>query len=208
MKNDDPVKRQCSDQALVNFIATQLRCPDSVSISGTIIVSFVVDENGTVGQDSVLRNFSGNCGEAAKNVLRSMPPWEPGMHNDKKVRVRLTLPIRFSNQNKVMDESENYSIQWGKLRGDKTTKTFLQQCLSEQIYVRDDYGNAMHILELAFISEKKNRSNEARTSGGTPDKRMKKLLQKISKGSTFTISATVPIEGRFIVVEKSVEVEK
>jgi hypothetical protein len=210
LKNSDPAKRPCSDLALAIFISENLLCPDSPAVAaGTLVVSFVVDENGQVGQDTVLRDLPIKCGPEVRAILQKMPRWEPGQHGGKNVKVRLTLPVRVARPLETKpDETENYSIHWGKLRGDKVSKNTLLQCLSEQLYIRDDFGNAVYVSELVFIFEKKRRSAEARVSGNLLDKKMKKLVQKISSGGVFTISATVPREGRFLVVEKSFEVEE
>lgn len=208
LKNSDPAKRACSDRALATFIAENLQCPDSpVVASGTLVVSFVIDENGATSQDTVLRDLPVKCGPEVRTVLQKMPRWEPGQHGGKPVKVRLTLPVRVARPLEIKpDETENYSIHWGKLRGDKVSKSTLLQCLNEQLYIRDDFGNAVYVSELVFIFEKKRRTSEARVSGNLLDKKMKKLVQKISGSGTFTISATVPREGRFLVVEKSFEV--
>jgi hypothetical protein len=209
LKNSDPAKRACSDLALATFIAENLQCPDSPAVaSGTFVVSFVIDENGAASQDTVLRDLPVKCGPQVRTVLQKMPRWEPGQHGGKPVKVRLTLPVRVARPLEIKpDETENYSIHWGKLRGDKVSKNTLLQCLQEQLYIRDDFGNAVYVSELVFIFEKKRRTSEARVSGNLLDKKMKKLVQKISGSGTFTISATVPREGRFLVVEKSFEVE-
>ena len=52
-------KKACSDKALLKFIYDNVRYPDIArenSIEGVVIVSFVVEKNGTVSQTEVLRS--------------------------------------------------------------------------------------------------------------------------------------------------------
>lgn len=211
LKNDDPRKRACSDSSLVAFISKQLYCLEDTAggLVGTLVVSFVVDEEGRVAQDSVLRgNLKNACRDGLKTALRKMPRWEPGIHVGKKAKVRLTMPIRFSAQSSSDAGQQNYSIHWGQLRGDKVSKATLLKCLNEPLLVRDEYGNSLYIVEVVFTQEKNGQEKEARSAKWDKDEKVKKLIQKTPTGSMLTIAATIPIEGRFAVVEKTVLVEE
>ncbi|WP_276131872.1 energy transducer TonB [Polluticoccus soli] len=65
------------------------------SIEGTVIVQFVVAEDGSVSNAKVLRSLAGGCSEEALRVVNSMPKWKPGKQNGQPVKVFYTLPIRF-----------------------------------------------------------------------------------------------------------------
>ena len=64
-------------------------------ISGRIIVSFVINENGQVTDPAVLRRVDKDLDKEAIRIIKSMPRWTPGEHKGKKVKVRLTLPVQF-----------------------------------------------------------------------------------------------------------------
>jgi protein TonB len=65
-------------------------------IQGIIPVTFVVDEVGKITNINVLRDVGGGLGAEAKRVVNLMPSWTPGSVQGVPVKVRYTLPIRFS----------------------------------------------------------------------------------------------------------------
>lgn len=69
--------------------------PCEQGISGRIIVSFVINENGQVTDPEVLRHVDKDLDKEAIRIIKSMPRWTPGEHKGKKVKVRLTLPVQF-----------------------------------------------------------------------------------------------------------------
>ena len=67
--------------------------------SGTIRVSFVVDERGKVQNAHVISPPLGNgLDEQALRVVSKMPSWKPGKVRGKNVKTRLELPIAFQVQ--------------------------------------------------------------------------------------------------------------
>ena len=69
--------------------------PCEQGISGRIIVSFVVNENGQVTDPVIKRNLDPILDKEAVRIIKSMPRWIPGEHKGKKVKVRYTLPVMF-----------------------------------------------------------------------------------------------------------------
>ncbi len=66
-----------------------------MGIEGTVYVSFVVEEDGTIQGAEILRGIGGGCDEAALKVIRNAPDWEPGKQRGQNVNVRMRVPIRF-----------------------------------------------------------------------------------------------------------------
>ncbi|MEM7104903.1 MAG: energy transducer TonB [Bacteroidota bacterium] len=64
-------------------------------IQGTVIISFIIDENGKVTSVRPFRGIGAGCEEAAIKATKAMPKWTPGKYNGKPVKTALTLPIRF-----------------------------------------------------------------------------------------------------------------
>ena len=86
-------------QALMKYLAENIKYPAiarDAGIQGTVFVTFVVDENGNVGEVEVLRGIGGGADEEAKRVVRSMPKWKPGKQRGKPVKVQYNLPVRFT----------------------------------------------------------------------------------------------------------------
>ena len=69
--------------------------PCEQGISGRVIVSFVINENGQVTDPAVLRRVDKDLDKEAIRIIKSMPRWIPGEHKGKKVKVRFTLPVQF-----------------------------------------------------------------------------------------------------------------
>jgi len=62
---------------------------------GRVVLSFVVEKDGSLSNIEILRDPGGGCGEEAVRVLKLMPAWLPGMKDGKPVRVNFKLPVRF-----------------------------------------------------------------------------------------------------------------
>ena len=179
-------------------------CAIEKGIEGTVIVSFVVEENGAISQPKVVRDLGEKCGEAALKVIAEMPKWEPGRQKGEAVRVKMNLPIRFAFKKKDSANGRDFNIAWGNILGEKVAVSDLKAAVDTPIFVRDSDGNALKINELSFIFEKKKKTAQAKISNtNTLDKAMKKVVNKASAGGTFTVTATIQDSGKFRTVEKS-----
>lgn len=81
------------------FIKANLRYPTEAAkegIIGDVYTTFEVDPEGNIRDPKVLRGVHPSIDTEALRLLSAMPRWNPGMLNDKPVRVQFTLPIRFS----------------------------------------------------------------------------------------------------------------
>jgi protein TonB len=64
--------------------------------SGTVMISFVVDEKGKIEDAKVMgKGVDANLDREAVRVVEQMPAWTPGTVKGKNVKTRLTLPIVF-----------------------------------------------------------------------------------------------------------------
>ena len=208
--SDAQAHRLCSDQALMQFISTYLAYPHQarqMGLEGTVYVSFVVDESGLVTQMKLVRDIGGGCGEAALELLREMPRWEPGLMNGQKVKVRLNLPIQFSLRDKNADIGGGYSLTWGSLVDDTVRLDELKKNISKPVYVRDPFGNNRYIDELAFTFEKNKRMLNA-VSRGDISSELIKIIEKSKRGGKFTITASVQDNGQFIYVSRAFKIVK
>ncbi len=62
-------------------------------VSGRVIVTFVIEKDGTLTDIKVVRDIGFGSGAEAIRVLKKSPKWIPGIQNGKKVRVLYSLPI-------------------------------------------------------------------------------------------------------------------
>jgi len=65
------------------------------NIEGRVLLKFIVDEDGKIGDVTIIRHVSRELDKEAKRVVSRMPDWEPGVQDDKVVKVYFTLPIMF-----------------------------------------------------------------------------------------------------------------
>ncbi len=207
MSDETPeARKECADQALVQFISRQLVYPEEAvnnRVEGTVYVNFIVDQFGRVQSPSLLMDIGSGCGEAALEVVKSMPAWTPGQHDGQPVKVKLNLPIQFSLRK--TDSSERYSITWGDIVGDTVTLQQLQHNLPFSVYVRGPEGDNRYIDQLGFSYLKGKRTYSAISRGGVGEE-MASLIQKIKGGGSLTISASVQEEGHFVEVSRTFQV--
>jgi protein TonB len=64
--------------------------------SGKVIITFVVEKDGSLTDIKVLRAPSPTMGDAAKTAVQSSPAWKPGKQNGQSVRVQFTISFAFS----------------------------------------------------------------------------------------------------------------
>lgn len=67
----------------------------SVGAQGRVIVSFVVEIDGSLSHVKVVRSVNESLDREAVRVVNSMPRWIPGMQNGQVVRVKYTVPVVF-----------------------------------------------------------------------------------------------------------------
>jgi protein TonB len=87
--------------ALSAYINNKLSYPQSDvdnGTSGTVHVSFVVDEHGKVINPEALdgKNLGDELVNNTLKVFSNMPTWTPGMVHGKKVKTRLEVPVTFA----------------------------------------------------------------------------------------------------------------
>ena len=69
------------------------RVPEDEDISGKIIVSFVVEIDGSLSDIHIIKDLGYGTGKQIVDILKKSPKWKPGIQNGKPVRVMYNLPI-------------------------------------------------------------------------------------------------------------------
>jgi len=80
-------------QAFYNYVNTSYKIPNVPGLKGKVMVTFVIEKDGSVNDIKVLRDLGNGTGEEAVRVLKECPKWIPGEQDGKKVRVLFALPI-------------------------------------------------------------------------------------------------------------------
>lgn len=86
------------DAELMKFLQQSIKYPKEAQEQGKqgrVIVQFVVNKDGSITGDSIVRSVDPLLDAEALRVVRSMPNWTPGKQRGKEVRVRFTLPVTF-----------------------------------------------------------------------------------------------------------------
>jgi protein TonB len=89
------------EQAMMDFVSKNVVYPKEAQekgISGRVMVSFIVEKDGSVNEVKIVRGIGGGCDEEAVRVVKAMPKWKPGKEKGKPVRVSYMMPIIFKLQ--------------------------------------------------------------------------------------------------------------
>ena len=87
--------------ALMQHLASNIKYPvvaQENGVQGRVIVSFVVERDGSISDVKVARSVDPSLDREAQRVVKSMPRWSPGKQNGSTVRVKYTVPVVFRLQ--------------------------------------------------------------------------------------------------------------
>ncbi len=80
-----------------NLLFHTIKFPSATGyIPGKVIVTFVVEKDGTLTNIRTLKSPNAGMSEAAENAIMKSPPWIPGMQNGLPVRVQFTISFNFT----------------------------------------------------------------------------------------------------------------
>lgn len=66
-----------------------------MGMTGRVVVSFVIERDGSLTNAEVISNTDSMLNEAALKAVNASPKWEPGKQRDVPVRVKFNLPVDF-----------------------------------------------------------------------------------------------------------------
>ena len=87
--------------ALMKFLQSHINYPPMASengVQGRVVVQFVVDKTGRVGEVTIARSVDKDLDKEAVRVCKSLPKFTPGRQNGQPVSVWYTLPVTFKLQ--------------------------------------------------------------------------------------------------------------
>ena len=85
--------------AMMAFLAKNIKYPNEAvenKVEGMSVISFIVDDKGAISKYRVIKRLGWGTDAEAIRVLQKMPKWIPGKRNGQPVKVKYTLPVRFS----------------------------------------------------------------------------------------------------------------
>ena len=89
------------EAALMKFLQSHINYPPMAAengVQGKVVVQFVVDKTGRVGEVKVVRSVDKDLDREATRVCKSLPKFTPGRQNGHPVSVWYTLPVFFKLQ--------------------------------------------------------------------------------------------------------------
>ena len=96
------------EKAMMDFIRSNITYPQECidqNIQGNVILSFVIEKDGSVSTVEKLRSPHEEMTKVALDIMSKMPKWEPGKQRGEAVRVKYVLPVQF----KLKSEGETSS---------------------------------------------------------------------------------------------------
>jgi TonB family protein len=95
-------RQRCAQQKLLEFVYGNIQYPLEArqkGYEGNVVISFVVEKDGSLSNINIVKNVDGGCGDEAVRVVNLINEaglrWVPGKQQGKPVRVQFNLPIKF-----------------------------------------------------------------------------------------------------------------
>jgi TonB family protein len=108
------------EKAFGQYLANNVKYPAKArenKTQGRVIVTFVVEADGSLTNARVIRGIGDGADEEALRVINASPKWTPGMQDGKKVKVQYTVPISFSLANTEQNKT-------GRVEPEKVTDIY------------------------------------------------------------------------------------
>jgi TonB family protein len=86
-------------EAFGKFLAANVKYPKAArdnNVQGRVIITFVVEKDGSLTDMKVVRGIGYGCDEEAVRVLKLSPAWKCGIQNGRPVKVQYSVPISFT----------------------------------------------------------------------------------------------------------------
>lgn len=98
-ESSEEKRTSCTYNKIQEYLARTIVYPPVAKdngITGTVYVTFVIDQTGTVKDAKVLRGVGGGLDEEAIRAVKAMPKWNAGQQRGKAVQVQYNLPVKFT----------------------------------------------------------------------------------------------------------------
>ena len=95
---DESAQFPGGDEACLKWLSEHIKYPSicrEQGVQGRVIVSFVVNKDGSIVDVKTLRSPDENLAKEAERLVKIMPKWKPARQGNKTMRSRFQLPIQF-----------------------------------------------------------------------------------------------------------------
>ncbi len=96
--NFTPAMYPQGNQGLINFIKSEIKLPNTKKKpenGGKVILSFVVNREGNIGDVKVIQSAGEVYDEEAIRVIKKMERWIPAKLSNREINIQHTIPINF-----------------------------------------------------------------------------------------------------------------
>lgn len=127
-------------EAMYAFLMKHLKYPNEArkeKISGVVYVLFVINADGSIVEQSILKSPHQSLSDEALRVIGKMPAWKPGYQKGKAVRVKMTLPIRFTLPEDPADlnaEKDKPKAKQLRIHTERAEKAFDEKSYKDCLY--------------------------------------------------------------------------
>lgn len=95
----DKLPRFNSDGGLKKYVYSNIQWPNQFGGEGVVLISFVIQQSGKVKDVKIERSLFTPCDNEVIRIFETMPEWEPGELDSKKIDVKLYFPVEFQIKN-------------------------------------------------------------------------------------------------------------
>ena len=96
---EEPPSFPGGQTALMSWLAENIHCPSTCkSISGRVVLSFIVETDGTLSNIQIERKLDTEFDEEFIRAVKAMPKWIPGKQNGQAVKVKYKMPLTICMQ--------------------------------------------------------------------------------------------------------------
>ncbi len=89
---------ECTSSRVKEFLQDRVEYPEKLrkkGVDGKVFVTFVIDQEGRIGDIRVVRSSHPRMGEAVKREVRKLPRFKPATMKGYEVSSRHSMPVRF-----------------------------------------------------------------------------------------------------------------
>lgn len=159
-------KDQCAQRNLLQFVSQNVVYPleaKDKGLQGTVVISFVVEKDGSLSYGTILKDIGGGCGAEALRMVKVMNnagiKWAPGKVKGTPVRAKFNLPVKFK-----LEEPLPYQIFWpdtiyteletpaAYVQGDEALSSYLSTRLKYPASYKDSCLMGVTDIQLAIKS--------------------------------------------------------
>lgn len=83
------------NDSLRKYIRNSFRFPSGAEVTGTVWISIIVEEDGSISEVQLLKGLIPSYDEEALRMVRSMPRWIPASFSGKPIQCSAIIPVKF-----------------------------------------------------------------------------------------------------------------